>query len=698
MNRTRSITILGGLILAFATTALAQNDDLPYESGSTGTEPLNIPRSYVDRKEFAYCYDEANDNIVLNGGRRRTNLFLTQTLIFDGTQWVNAEPNTFLSARVNAEMVYDGKSGNVVMFGGTRADNLRLDETWIWDGTDWTQAAPATVPPARHHHEMVYDSVGGRVLMFGGLNAANQNIYDLWEWDGTDWNELAPTNIPQNNYSLQDYDDMFFDPVNNRLVLYSSYYTNTYTMDLGTLTWVVLSTPTKPNTGRGPRMVYDSINGYALMAGGNNNGQTWKFEGDEWIQLQPANGFGQGEWYGLIFNPDNGLIYRFYGDADDNNYQSTYSWDGENWSYVLGRNYTFDMTGSPDGRFEYTSIYVPPNTDVYFKKNQANSPVTWLASENVLIDGNLFLDGQNSFNNDQTGDFARGAPGGFDAGVGGVRFDVSGSYLGTSGQGPGGGVAPTEANQHGLAGNYNGVYGNRLIQPLIGGSGGSGATSGDSNNGGNGGAGGGAILIASSRDVIVNGGIYARGGSAVTGGTNWNGRYGGGGSGGAIRIVADRILGSGTINANGGASGGPAASDGGPGRIRLEAFYRPIAPNATPVPSATAPTETDALSVDRTLWISNVAGEAIGEFPTGSLISPDVVFSTEGEITVTVQSMNIPVGTPVLLRISTSEGIIKLPGESDPEVTLGQDGSASFTTTVPAGLGTIQATAEFTIQ
>jgi hypothetical protein len=698
------------MILFLASTAWSQNSDLPYSSGSVGTEPLSIPNTFTDRYGFAYCYDQANDNIVLFSGRRyspATNYI--QTLIFNGTEWVDVQPNTFVSARIDAGMVYDASVGNanVVMFGGLRADNVTLDETWIWNGADWTEVTPDTVPPARRLHEMVYDSVANRVIMFGGLNAANQVLTDMWAWDGTDWTALAPTNVPENGYTYQDYDSMFFDPVGNRIVLFNPIYQKTYVFDIGTLTWSVLSTPTRPNPGSHSRMVYNSAAGYALVAGGSSNAQTWKFENDEWIQLSPASGIPRAWSYGLVFNPDDGQIYRFYGTANSTTYQSTHVWDGTTWAYVVGRSYTFDMVaeslrddqqlqGNPDGVYQYTSIFVPANVDVFFKKNPANTPVTWLASENVTINGNLVLDGQSSADNDQSGSFAKGGPGGFDAGVGGVRFDVSGSYLATPGQGPGGGVPQTTKDQHGRPGTYNGTYGNRLIQPLIGGSGGSGATSGDSTNGGNGGAGGGAILIASSKDVIINGGIYARGGTGVTGATSWNSRYGGGGSGGAIRVVADRITGGGTINANGGGAGGGAT--GGAGRIRLEAFYRPIAPNATPVPSATAPTETDALSTNRELWIANVAGEPVGEFPTGSLIEPDIVFSTEGEITVTVQSTNIPEGTPVNLRITTSEGIINLPAELDPEVTIGVDGSASFTTTVPAGLGTIQATAEFTLQ
>ncbi|MEX0325922.1 MAG: hypothetical protein AB3N33_07535 [Puniceicoccaceae bacterium] len=702
MKRTITKSILAGFLLILVSPLVGQNDDLPYESGSTGADgPLTIPRTFGDRHAIAYCYDEANDNIVLHGGARYNAGFQNKTLLFNGTEWINADPETVVSERYHADMVYDRTSANAVLFGGHRADGTRMNDTWIWDGNNWTEMNPANRPSPRWLHEMVYDSVSGRVLLFGGLTQSNGNLVDLWSWDGANWTQLVTTNTPRGgNYGSQDHDDMFFDPVNNRLVLYNESYRETYVLDLTTYTWATLPTAVKPDVGSNIKIAYNEAEGYALLAGGSSNTQTWKFVNDEWLQLSPANPVGYAYAYGIVYNPDSVEypIYRFYGLNNTNTFQSTYGWDGDDWHYIVGRQYYFDMTAKPDGVWNFTTIHVPQAVDVYFTRNAANTPVTWLASEGVTIDGRIYVDGQHAWYNDLAGNNARGGPGGYDGGLGGVRIDVSGTPAATSGQGPGGGIAPVGQDANGTPGRYNGVYGNRLIQPLLGGSGGSGGTSGANRNAGSGGAGGGAILISSSRDVVVNGGIYARGGNAQAQAPDHNGRYGGGGSGGAIRIVADRILGSGALNANGGDSFGGSSFDGGGGRIRLEAYYRPISGNATPTPSATAPMDTDAFLNDRQLWIANVAGEPVGDNPTGSLANPDVIFAQAGEITVTVQSLNIPVGTPVSLRITTETGVIELPALNAPDVTIGQDGSAVFTATVPAGLGTLQATAEFSLQ
>ena len=687
---------LAAILLSISVPLVGQTDDLPYDSGSTGADgALVVPQTFPELYEFGYAYDRSNDRIVVFGGRRisggSTRL---QTLLFDGTEWSDPEPATFVSARRNLDLVYDRTNENVLMFGGRRADNVLLGETWIWDGTDWTQANPANSPAPREWGQLFWDAANNRVLLYGGETSEGW-VNELWAWDGTNWTELTLTNDIGNANRELDHADIVYDEGGNRAILYNEWQRQTWALDTTTLTWSQINTSSLPNIGTGIQLAYDATRGNIVMAGGSSQGGTWIFDNNDWASQSPESNYRWSYHYGMIYNPDDGLVYRFYGRDNTNNfsYQEIYTWDGTTWNFVVGRNFTIDMAAKADGLWNYTQIFVPRHADVYFEKNEANSPVQWLASDFVEILGQVFVDGQNAFDNDQSGATAAGGPGGFDGGIGGVRFDVSGSYQGTPGQGPGGGAVPADPDRDGAGGTYNGTYGNRLIQPLIGGSGGSGATSADSSSGGNGGGGGGAILIASSRDVIIEGGVYARGGDGWGRSTgSWNGEYGGGGSGGAIRIVADRITGNGAINANGGDS----RSDGGAGRIRLEAFYRPIVPNASPTPSATAPTETSGEASDAMIWIANVAGEAVGNNPTGSLITPDVVFTEAGTITITVDSENVPVGTPVELRITTTEGIIDLPGDGQADVTLAADGTASFSATVPAGVGTVQAFAEFT--
>ena len=156
-------------------------------------------------------------------------------------------------------------------------------------------------------------------------------------------------------------------------------------------------------------------------------------------------------------------------------------------------------------------------------------------------------------------------------------------------------------------------------------------------------------------------------------------------------MIADRISGTGSISAIGGPNWHPGSNC----RIRLEAFFRTLAGSTTPVSSNTAPVVNQDFNLG-SLIIESVAGENVMQPPSGDTQNPDVIFTEEGDISVVVRGDSIPDGTPVTLRIAASGVIITKPEGGEPEVTL-QDGTATFAATVPAGIGTIQALAEFTV-
>lgn len=675
-------------LLGTASPLLAIDPDLPYSSGSTGADgALDVPASLPNRYDFATAYDSARNEIVLFGGwdrgaDGRTRGYRPETYTFDGTEWTKEEPNTFVAARYDASMVYDPVRQQVVMFGGTRADNVKLNETLVWNGTDWALLTPATSPSPRSDHQMVWDPVGQRVLLFGGNDGANW-LEDLWAWNGTTWTQVATNNTPETNFTNQQHGMMVWDTAGQRLVYYHE--SNRKTYAFSNSTWTEVASATTPNIGAEARMVYDEGRNEILATALN---QTWVLRNDEWEQLSPETNMLNRDQHGMVFNTQDNKIYVFGGNGPGSSsiFQDTRSWDGTTWTPVIGRNFTIDLAEKADGVFNYTTIDVPPFTNVRFISNAGNTPVTWLASGEVNIQGFVSLNGQNAPVNGFETVVAKGGPGGFDGGRGGVRFDVSGRFTGTAGQGPGGGASPTASSQRGAPGQHQSTYGNVILQPLVGGSGGGGGSSNDTRNGGNGGGGGGAILIASSRDINIDGGIFANGGEPNHSGASWGGH----GAGGAVRLVADRVTGSGQVRATG-------PSNGDEGRVRIEAFFRPFVPNASPTPTATAPVAPIAQANQPTLKVTSVSGVAVADPPTGDLASPDVVFTEAGTATITVTGTAIPTGTPVTLRITSADGVLNLPSEGQQAVTLSASGTASFTAVVPKGPGTVQAFAEFTI-
>lgn len=683
-------------LFTLVSAALLQGQDLPFSSGSTGADgPLTVPPHPNYRQGQVVGYDQANDQFVLFGGNWG-NTYYPETWVSSDPAlgWTRVETDTFVSGRRNAAMAWDYQSDRLIMFGGYRADNVRLDDMWAWDGSDWTEVDDGTAPTPRYWHSLVSDPVSEKLWVVGGADASNAVLKDVWEWDGTEWTDLGNTGVvPDINYS---YERAFYDTVSDSIVLFSSWRSSRPTYRFKDGAWSLISTFGKPNIGWGFSLVWNSTSQSAILSGGTSDTlQTWEFKDDDWLLLSTDADTPDRYDHGSAYSPDSNQVIVvggvmdnvWNGTSNQTNYD-TWAYKDSAWSFQSGRLYYFDMTEKADGIWNFTTIDVPSSAEVRFTKNAANTPVVWLATGNVTIDGRLRLDGENSKANDGADNYALGGPGGAAGGLGAIRFDVSGNYAGTPGQGAGGGAPGVTESQYGVDGMFRNTYGNTLLLPLTGGSGGGGGASNSSRNGGHGAGGGGAILIASDLDIDVNGIINADGGNYLWSGTS----YGGRGSGGAIKLMADRVTGSGSLWARGGRS----RTDDTAGRIRIEAFFRPLAANASPPSSATAPIATPDFGDLPSLVVLSVAGENVATPPTGNLQTPDVVFTAAGTVSIVVDSENIPEGTPVTLRITTSGEIITLPAPEAEDITIGADGTATFEADVPAGLGTVQAFSEFT--
>ena len=533
---------------------------------------------------------------------------------------------------------YDAKNEKIVLL-------TRNGETLLFDGISWVKSETTSKPFNDYWDSrcsLAYDPVKQKVLFFGGSgnNFYNNHRNETWAWDGANWEKLTPDRSPTYRYG---------------------------------------------HTVAGIR------HGVVLVGG--------------WMDYN-------GEYY-LENTP-------LYGSAE--------FWDGENWNYSSGGVYEVDMSDKENGVWRYSSIKIPKGMVVRFNKNERNSPVQWLASGHVVVDGIVDVSGErgeyyysyyygndaapNLFRNIAKGGIAKGGAGGFDAGRGGRRFQDSGSYAGMPGVGPGGGapgISNTSSQEsYGKPGGFTGsadssgaiisTYGNTYLQPLVGGSGGGGSASSDSVDGVSGGGGGGAILIASTRDITINGKILANGGDAgYLQYNNYNNNSydslytgSGAGSGGAIRLVADRVIGKGNLRARGG-NNNYYYSDGQiiatSGRIRIEAFERDLAnsPSNLPAPFQAPPIQTSPIRDLGKLHVVSVDGENVVEPASGDMETPDVVFDAAGIVKIIVAGENVPDGTRIKVRITMKGDAVV----SEP-VSL-TNGQAEFNLSVPAGEGTIQA-------
>ncbi len=302
--------------------------------------------------------------------------------------------------------------------------------------------------------------------------------------------------------------------------------------------------------------------------------------------------------------------------------------------------------------FRYSSVNIPSGVTVTFSNHPSLAPVVWLVSGNVTISGVVNLSGGNGHPFNTTATQSLPGPGGFRGGRGRRQFVASSAGFGPGGAGwtTWGILFPPGASHFSGGGSGSGTipipptYGNSSLLPLRGGSGGAGSNFDENVEGG--GAGGGAILIAATQSVTINGGLYSYGGN-----------YGGhphrssGGSGGSIRVVSDNIMGSGYVYALGGA--GASSSNGGIGRIRIEG-------NNISLVSTTPPASQAIVGATAQIWPSasipalrvlSIGGAAAPDDPYARLNLPsDIQLSDPFPVTVVIEATNMPLDWTVNLR------------------------------------------------
>ncbi len=272
--------------------------------------------------------------------------------------------------------------------------------------------------------------------------------------------------------------------------------------------------------------------------------------------------------------------------------------------------------------FKYSSVDIASGAAVTFVNHPTHAPVVWLVSGNVTNNGTISLDGQTSSLNWITP--AEPGPGGF-----------RGATLGMMGFGPGGGYQ--EFGDY-ATGN---LYGNQQIVPLMGGSGGSISYFGSSYGGG------GAILIAASGTIAINGTVSANG--------YFQSGYGGS-AGGGIRLVAGQLLGSGAISVGGSA-----------GRIRLEATNTTglnlrLTPAANPLtilaspfpltiwPAANAPT-VQVMTISNA--VANLTAPIDPKAEVAGVGGDDLAIATTAPVTIGLQTSNFPTNGTVNVYIKS---------------------------------------------
>jgi len=228
--------------------------------GTEWTHATTGPRC----RDHALAYDSTRERVVLFGGYGISGLS-DSTYEWDGTTW--AYKGSGPTARHLHALAYDAKRQNVVLFGGEGAGGSILSDTWVWNGSNWANASPAQSPLARNRHALAYDSVRERVVLFGGLNGSARD--DTWEWNGSTWTQvnLSGTRPPARyNHSL------VYDSARKKVVLFggrsndTTFLSDTWEWDGST--WTQVTTASRPRSRYRHSATYDSARGRVVLYAG----------------------------------------------------------------------------------------------------------------------------------------------------------------------------------------------------------------------------------------------------------------------------------------------------------------------------------------------------------------------------------------------------------------------------------------------
>jgi hypothetical protein len=215
-------------------------------------------------------------------------------------------------------LVWDALDGYVLAlapnitgnYSSTMANLSSPSQTWTFLGGVWTELHPATAPSSRGFAAMAYDASDGYVLLFGGVptygycapypvtNQPGQPYYncynDTWRYAGGTW-----TNITDRVHRSP---PRYFDGTNG-------YQT-------------------------GPQLVYDALDGYALLYG-ENNSQTWSFSRDVWTNLTASSGSSPGVDGSMAYDASDGYVLYFGGEAAGAS-ASPFAGSSDTWEFAHG--------------------------------------------------------------------------------------------------------------------------------------------------------------------------------------------------------------------------------------------------------------------------------------------------------------------------------------------------------------------------
>ena len=256
------------------------------------------------------------------------------------------------SERTLAAMTYDGRIRSPLLFGGasplvshsacggTTSYSQNYSDTWSFlngYGTNITDETHSSSPGGRMGATMVYDERDGFVILFGGLRFAgfvviNRDVCEpnyvvsnsTWIFASNDqWINISGSVAP----SPRAYYSIVYDSVDGYVLLFGGQGTNGNLNDTWVFSgrsWTEIFPRTPPPSRDLANMVLDASDGYVLLWGGYlvfdppivvTLNDTWTFTQGQWKKVTVFDSAPNGDLVGssMFYVPDRQAVYMFGG-------------------------------------------------------------------------------------------------------------------------------------------------------------------------------------------------------------------------------------------------------------------------------------------------------------------------------------------------------------------------------------------------
>lgn len=345
---TRDQTLLLGMT--------ADNTTLMYRYTNPGWEALTPAKLPVCLSRAVAVWQEHSGNVLLYGGACNTLVVPGLTWSWDGTDWTALEGSQSAGLLTGHAMTYDVARDETILFGGTEYQlGTEVNYTYRFRNTRWFGAYSFYTPSPRSLFGFTSDPERGALWLYGGVRGSS----DLWKYAYGQWYPFAAQDMP----GACSYPVTTFDTDRKVMVLVCAD-ASTYEFDGAKFKSFTLDK--KPRTSIQASLAYDPTLKKTVLYGGydgNYSNETWTWDGSKWTKVDGKKPHYRG--LASMFYDPNAKKIVLYGGIGRTERQGTVVRFGDTWTFN-GKDWV-ESTGaaSPPARYGAAVAYNPSDNKVH---------------------------------------------------------------------------------------------------------------------------------------------------------------------------------------------------------------------------------------------------------------------------------------------------------------------------------------------